>query len=291
MLLEILPSQLFNVANVKLIFRNSHSAIMHKKLSTNMLDKEMYLSAVAILYIVKGKQIISNFEGKNVEIEQGNLLYLSKDLYLVSDFVVQDEEFEAVLFFFADEFIENIAQARHSEQHPQNIIPTLKTNLQICEYIDSLLKIYSNSGMGNELLELKLAELIALIKFHEEGETFLALFNSFSLPKQRRDIQTFMKLNYLKNLKVEDYALLTGRSKSTFIREFKSIYHTTPKQWLIAQRLDEAHQLLLKTNLNVTDIAFKVGYENVSHFIDAYKKRFSVTPKVSKNSVLTRLSY
>ncbi|MBL4673950.1 MAG: helix-turn-helix transcriptional regulator, partial [Arenicella sp.] len=85
--------------------------------------------------------------------------------------------------------------------------------------------------------------------------------------------------NYLSNLKISDYAILTGRSDSTFNRDFKRLFGTTPKKWLITKRLSKSHQLLCNTELNVTQVAIEVGYENVSHFIAAYKKTYGVTPK------------
>jgi len=93
-----------------------------------------------------------------------------------------------------------------------------------------------------------------------------------------------MEDNYLSNLKISDYATLTGRSDSSFNRDFKRLFGTTPKKWLITKRLSKSHKLLRNTNLNVTQIAMEVGYENVSHFIEAYKKRYGMTPKSTLNN-------
>jgi len=264
---------------------------MHKFLSEDLIDKEIYLSSVAILFVIKGKQIIKNYDGKKVTVKQGQLVYLSQDMYLVSDFVTEKEEFEAVLFFLSDEFIKSKSSSECISEESLVYIPTLQSSIQIEKYIESLLSVYLNFNNKNEILDLKLFELLELIKAQKNGDQFLLKFNYFSLSKQKHDIRKFMKNNYLKNLKVEDYALLTGRSKSTFIREFKRLYDNTPNQWLIEQRLEKAHEILTNSDLNITDTAFKVGYENVSHFISAYKKRFNVTPKQSKNDTLTQISY
>lgn len=291
MTLEILPRQLYCLPNIKVLFRNNNSSILHKTLHESLIDKEMYLSSVAMLFVVKGKQTIRNYGGRKVVVGQGQLLYLSKDMYLVSDFVTENNEFEAVIFFFDDEFIERKSRISKANGKLKNTIPTLLPSVQIGRYIHSLLSVYLNSTNDKEILDLKLSELLALIKLQDDGKEFISLFNEFSYPKERRDIREFMERNYLKNLNVEDYALLTGRSKSTFIRDFKKLYSTTPNQWLIDQRLEKAHYILMKTNLNVTDTAFEVGYENVSHFISAYKNKFLVTPKQSKGDALTRISY
>ncbi len=291
MLLEILPSQLYHLPNINVIFRDKNSSILHKILYENLINKEMYLSSVAMLFIVKGEQVISNYDGTEVRVKQGQLLYLPKAMYLVSDFVTEDNEFEAVLFFLGDEFIARESQSKPVNKGSKNVIPTLLANPQIKMYINSLLGVYLNSANNEAIMDLKLTELIALIKLDDNGEEFLSSFNAFLHPAENRDIREFMKRNYLKNLNVDDYAQLTGRSKSTFIREFKKLYNTTPNQWLIDQRLEKAHHILMNTNLNVTNTAFEVGYENVSHFISAYKKKYSVTPKQSKTDVLTRISY
>ncbi|WP_223670527.1 helix-turn-helix domain-containing protein [Kangiella shandongensis] len=92
-----------------------------------------------------------------------------------------------------------------------------------------------------------------------------------------------MESNYLGNLKVSDYAALTGRSLSTFTREFKRLYGTSPNKWLIQKRLEKSSELLEKTSMSVTEVAMEVGYENVSHFIKAYKRLFDTTPKRYKS--------
>ena len=48
-----------------------------------------------------------------------------------------------------------------------------------------------------------------------------------------------MQKNFDKPLKIEDYAYLTGRSVSTFRRDFKASFSMTPQQWIKEQRLDK----------------------------------------------------
>ena len=278
MILEILPANLISLANVKLLLQDKRSSIYHKTLDSSLLDKEMYLSSIAILYIVRGKQVISNYDNKEVTVNEGQLLFLSKDMYLVSDFVTNNDHFEAIIFFIDDSVVQqNFTPIKNNKT--DNVIPTLQAGDQIAKYMQSLLDIYLHFENSNEMLEIKVKELLALIKSQKNGDIFLAQLYNLESKHKRRDIREFMALNFLKNLNIDDYALLTGRSKSTFMREFKQLYATTPNQWLIEKRLSKGHEMLINTNINVTDIAFEVGYENVSHFIKAYKKRYKITPK------------
>ena len=88
-----------------------------------------------------------------------------------------------------------------------------------------------------------------------------------------------MLQHFEKPLDIADYAYLTGRSISTFQRDFKSKFASSPKQWLIEKRLQKAAQLLKQTSASVTEIALKVGYDNVSHFIKAFNKKYGNSPK------------
>jgi AraC-like DNA-binding protein len=285
MILEVLPNTLFSLSTITVLLRNKETAILHKVLYTNLINKEMYISSIAILYILNGKQIISNYDGDKVTLQKGQMIYLSKDMYLVSDFVTDNDQFEAFIFFMDDTFIEKNTQPGRRNENVEisnNKIRTMQANEQIEKYVHSLISVYLNTDNSNKILDLKLMELLSLIELQDEGLDFLSLFYRYSSPGKKRDIVEFMKINYLKNLKIEDYALLTGRSISTFIREFKKIYKTTPNQWLIEQRLEKAHDLLMNTDMNVTETAFEVGYENVSHFIKAYKTKYGHTPKLSK---------
>jgi len=154
-----------------------------------------------------------------------------------------------------------------------------ESNEQINNYIKSLDLVYKDSVNTSQILELKLLELLNLLSFQDKGQVFLSVLSVFDRPNEMRNISEFMELHYSKNLKIDDYALLTGRSVTTFIREFKKIYGSTPNQWLIKKRLTKAHSLIIENNRSITDIAIEVGYENVSHFIQSYKKMYGVTPK------------
>jgi AraC family transcriptional regulator len=51
-----------------------------------------------------------------------------------------------------------------------------------------------------------------------------------------------------------------------------------PHQYVIARRLELAKRLLLTTRLNVAEIAWSIGYENISHFRRLFTGHIGVTP-------------
>lgn len=61
-------------------------------------------------------------------------------------------------------------------------------------------------------------------------------------------------------------------------RLFKQYYGKTVYQYIREERMEKAFSLLQEGNHNVSQAAYVVGYINVSHFSEAFKKYFGVSP-------------
>lgn len=60
---------------------------------------------------------------------------------------------------------------------------------------------------------------------------------------------------------------------------FKKIYGNTVYGYVLDKKLEIAKEKLMAGQHKVKEIAFEIGYENPSHFIAAFKKKYGVTPK------------
>ena len=69
-----------------------------------------------------------------------------------------------------------------------------------------------------------------------------------------------------------------GISDRYFREEFRKLYGSTPTQYLISLRMNEAAKLLSEGVLNVSEIAETVGIPDVYYFGRLFKKKFSVSP-------------
>lgn len=59
---------------------------------------------------------------------------------------------------------------------------------------------------------------------------------------------------------------------------FERVFQTTPARWLTQKRLDTAHFLLTEKKQKPSDIYLELGFEDLSHFSYAFKKRFGYPP-------------
>jgi AraC-like DNA-binding protein len=79
-------------------------------------------------------------------------------------------------------------------------------------------------------------------------------------------------------LRIERIARELGMSVSGFHHHFKSVTAMSPLQFQKQLRLQEARRLMLGENLDATSAAYRVGYEDASHFNREYKRLFGAPP-------------
>jgi AraC-like DNA-binding protein len=87
-----------------------------------------------------------------------------------------------------------------------------------------------------------------------------------------------MNRNFRFNVSLERFAFMTGRSLSSFKRDFAKIFKTNPGNWLKKKRLDEAYFQINKQHQKPSDVYLEVGFEDLSHFSYSFKKEFGLAP-------------
>ncbi|MCU6724669.1 L-rhamnose operon regulatory protein rhaS [uncultured Clostridium sp.] len=88
----------------------------------------------------------------------------------------------------------------------------------------------------------------------------------------------YIQQNYRSNISLDniaDYAML---SKSTVLNYFRKYLHTTPINYLINYRLNEAAVLLRKTEKKIITVSNETGFNNVDYFCKLFKKHYHLTP-------------
>lgn len=92
------------------------------------------------------------------------------------------------------------------------------------------------------------------------------------------DLAQFMEQNYRFNLPLEKFGYLTGRSLTTFKKDFKRVFQQTPGRWLTRKRLELAHYQLAEQRRKPSEVYLDTGFEDLSHFSFAFKKQYGYPP-------------
>lgn len=122
-------------------------------------------------------------------------------------------------------------------------------------------------------------------KLHERYASFAQFPETNDLAIKTED--TFMiKVRDIleKNLGNEDFGInelcrLLSVSHAQLYRKFKSISNQTIADYFKLLRLHKAKELLSNPELNITQVAFSVGFKNLSHFSREFTRQFGKSPK------------
>ncbi|MBC9914528.1 helix-turn-helix domain-containing protein [Chitinophaga varians] len=88
----------------------------------------------------------------------------------------------------------------------------------------------------------------------------------------RIGIRHIVEEYYTSPVTITELAHLSGRSLSSFKRDFQAAYSMPPAEWMRKKRLEKAKAMLETTRLPVSDICFSLGFENMSHFSRIFKE-------------------
>jgi AraC family transcriptional regulator, exoenzyme S synthesis regulatory protein ExsA len=125
------------------------------------------------------------------------------------------------------------------------------------------------------LASLKIMEAITILRTIDKNiDSILANFET----PGKIDLAKFMESHFMFNLPLEKFGYLTGRSLSTFNRDFRKTFNATPQKWLTKKRLELAHYHITEHAKRPVDIYLEVGFEDLSHFSFAFKKQFGYIP-------------
>lgn len=89
----------------------------------------------------------------------------------------------------------------------------------------------------------------------------------------------FIHHHYDEDISLEDIARYGDISVGHCGRLFIQILETSPYEYLINYRIKKSLELLSQNNRTISQIARDVGFNDISHFIQSFKKRMNVTPK------------
>ncbi|MFT3795206.1 helix-turn-helix domain-containing protein [Flavobacterium sp.] len=142
-------------------------------------------------------------------------------------------------------------------------------------FLSSVVPYFDLQSLPENIASLKITEAISILRSIDPGiDNVLANFEE----PGKVDLARFMDQHFMFNLPLEKFSYLTGRSLTTFKRDFNKIFRTTPQRWLTQKRLELAHYQFVEKNKKPIDVCYEVGFENLSHFSFAFKKHFGYSP-------------
>ncbi|WP_130735235.1 AraC family transcriptional regulator [Flavobacterium sp. J27] len=159
---------------------------------------------------------------------------------------------------------------------PEQKVYSFKNHPLLKSCLSSVIPYFEMEGVFPEnIANIKITEAISILR--EIDQNIDKVLAHFDKPG-KIDLLHFMEKNFMFNMSLERLGYLTGRSVSTFNRDFKKLFKTTPQKWLTKKRLELAHYHLTQKNKKPIEIYLEVGFEDLSHFSFAFKKQYGFPP-------------
>ncbi|WP_299125745.1 AraC family transcriptional regulator [uncultured Winogradskyella sp.] len=154
------------------------------------------------------------------------------------------------------------------------------------------------SGLISEFTESELEGFMRSVFL--EGKAYEILVNQLQLylddlnsPEKRKILRraTIESLkeavdiiqNEIENIdNINILAKRVGLNQNTLQRGFKHLYKSSVKEYIKNHRIEKAKDLLETTDLNITEITYKIGINSRSYFSKIFKQRYGLTPKAYK---------
>jgi AraC-like DNA-binding protein len=178
---------------------------------------------------------------------------------------------ECLSFFFEPELVETIGDRKDAWQ--VGAAPPLAELMVLGELAQAAADGASDIGLDEvgQLLAHRFVEVVS-------GKTQKAAIPTAR--DRRRAVETALWLdaNSHRDIALQDVAREGDVSPFHFLRLFSSVLGVTPHQYLVRSRLRHAARLLADEERSVTDIAYDVGFADLSNFVRTFHRAAGISP-------------
>ncbi|MDX5750490.1 AraC family transcriptional regulator [Clostridioides difficile] len=156
----------------------------------------------------------------------------------------------------------------------------------ILKCITTILDEYHNKEVGYELsIKANIYQLIVLLlrshidKIYSEDEF---IKRKYSLEKFEC-IFDLIEEKYMDKITLKELASHVNLSAHHFCRTFKQITGKTTIDFINGIRLDKDIYYLKETDLNMTEIAMRCGFDSINYFSRLFKRNYNISPTKYRN--------
>lgn len=183
------------------------------------------------------------------------------------------------------EFCQKVKTDIKTSHIPVILLTAKKSEETMVQGLDSGCNLYLTKPFNLEILQLSIKNLLRERNMIQEQNRNKIQINASEVNVTSLDDQLIQKAvalveKYMEDpqLSVEFLSKELGMSRVHLYKKLQSITGKSPIEFIRLIRLKRASQLLAKSQLNVSEIAYMVGYNNAKYFAKHFKAEFSILP-------------
>ena len=155
-------------------------------------------------------------------------------------------------------------------------------DLKVRNILQDMLAEFTSKEKGWQIfIRAKLVELLVILGRNYEGLTAKDSNLSLRMERHRRGVLRaieYLDEHYDKKIRLEEVAQTVGMSRPLFCAVFKGLTGKTFVEYLLDVRLSKAAEFLVSTDLKITEVCYRVGFNNLSYFDRAFSRAFDIRP-------------
>jgi AraC-like DNA-binding protein len=229
----------------------------------------------SVSYVRKGS-FGCRTRGRTFELVAGSILVgFPGDEYICThDHVCGDE---CLSFFLAPELVETIGD--REEIWRVGAAPPLPELMVLGELAQAAARGHSDIGL-DEVGQLFASRFVEVVSGRSPKPA------PAKVRDRRRAVETalWIDANSHQEIDLERAAGEAGISPFHFLRLFSRVLGVTPHQYLVRSRLRHAARLLADDDLPVTDIAYDVGFGDLSNFVRTFHRAAGLSPRAFREA-------
>ncbi len=215
----------------------------------------------------------------------GDLVFLGSNLpHCWVNQPSENKNVSSIVIQFGDTFLGNDWINLPEMQKVKSFFDKSKMGIEIVGVAKDIVseKIY---GIVQESPLQRMVTLIEILDILSNNQNYLSLDsyyfeNNYNQSETSRfqKVFSFMIENFKEEIRLGQIADIADLSPTSFCRYFKGITNKTFSEVIIEFRLQFASQLLLKTKLQVKNVALESGFGDVPYFNRQFLKYKGITP-------------
>ncbi|SIQ13356.1 AraC family transcriptional regulator [Halanaerobium kushneri] len=251
------------------------------------MDQKHYHNLFEIYYLLKGER---NYfiNQRSYHVKKGDLVLINKNiLHKTSTIDRKKPEHERILIQFDENLFSSLAAEMNAAElfgifeKKENVL-SLNPEQQLW-LEEELFKLTAESKKERDAenalyINLIIAEMLIFIKRILAKSTIQNLKYPDQKHKKISEIAAYISQNYNEKLTLGRLAKKFNYSSGYLSRVFKEVTGFNFVEYKNNVRIKEASKLLLQSNLSVTEIATKVGFNNITHFGRIFKNFTDLSP-------------
>lgn len=253
-------------------------SFVHYQEQDSFKNIRVVFNCYAISFVINGEKAVYR-PADNTVVHTGEGIVLPEGNSIMAEHTLNEHQYSSILVFFpASVAIAFLNKHRLSTKvaTTPDYIKFRQTNY-LAGYIKSLQTlIHEGQNLPYELAVNKVEELL-LVLLQSHRTQLIALLQS-NAPSPAMQLKNVVENNLFNNLTLEELAFLAHKSLASFKRDFEKAYQIAPGKYIRERKLEIARQELSQGK-NATSLYLDLGYDNLSNFSSAFKKKFGVSPK------------